>query len=44
MKNLELYIPKLEDYWYEEKIKKDKGRYECGILRNLNIEEKDILK
>lgn len=23
MKNIELYIPKIEDYWYEEKIKKD---------------------
>lgn len=23
MKNIELYIPKIEDYWYEEKIEKD---------------------
>ena len=23
MKNIELYIPKLNDYWYEEKIQKD---------------------
>ena len=23
MKNLSLYVPKLEDYWYEEKLQKD---------------------
>ncbi|MBR1884682.1 MAG: GNAT family N-acetyltransferase [Clostridia bacterium] len=23
MKNIELYVPKIEDYWYEEKIVKD---------------------
>ena len=23
MKNIELYIPKLEDYWYEEKLESD---------------------
>ncbi len=23
MKNIELYIPKIDDYWYEEKIEKD---------------------
>ena len=23
MKNISLYVPKIEDYWYEEKVEKD---------------------
>lgn len=23
MENIELYVPKLDDYWYEEKIEND---------------------
>ena len=32
MKNIKLYIPKIEDYWYEEKIEKDENtmNYNAG--------------